>query len=1033
LFKVKSTPPRYEGLVRRQRLLQWVRTDAPGLWLAAPAASGKTSFLADYVAFSGRPVVWYQLDRYDADAVMFFEGLADAFRRAGCRRLPPFRSDYSRDLAGYGRKLLSVALPQLPVGVLLAFDNVEWLPDDSPVHTALADLVALRPHGMQCLIASRCAPEGSWLPLIVNGSVQVIDAEGLRFSEDELRQLAALRVAGADINADHIASLWALTGGWAGGCVIGLDQLSAGIPVRSVSTDQIFSFFAGEVLQRAEPALRQFLLRTSILPSFSVESATHISGMKDAGKHLQGLYQRQLFIDRRGVVAPQYQYHPLFRQFLIRVARVEWSTEDVESWISGAVALLDNRGESEAALALAEEQGMWSLVASLLSRHGAVLIADGRTQTLVRLLESMPRLDRLKYPDLDYWHGMALLLVRPAQSRFYLEQAYRRMPDSALQRRYEVWMAIVHTYLVEFGSYVELDRWLAELELLQRRGRVRGFQRRGRMQLTLYAALAFRRPDDSRLAELETILCRYLTVLPDSDERLLLAGVLGFFAAMTGDVSSFHRYRPVLERGVSDSRRTPIARLLGSLVQAMYLWYAESPGAGEAAALQGLELGAELGIRSLDFMFLLMATYGCHAAGEHDKASRYLQRIPLSISQERRTFYGNYLWLLGWEELLRGEPQAAMRYFTACTDMADDVGMPYATCQAWYGRAQAALRVGQLHEAGQAGRLSLSLAERYGFRPFRALSALTLADVERQQQRLTEANTSLREALMHMHDDKLPFLPYWSNDWLARQFAHACENGILVSTVTAWIRQRGMPCPPGADHVWPWPLNIQVMGEFRISIAGEPASLSRRLPQKPMELLALLICERRPWALTDLALVLWPEVDNNRGQAALKTTLARLRRLVGVDALILQRGQLALDPLRTRVDWWALAGLDTSDWRTALTLYHGQPFAGFRCGEWLDEYIERMQLRLRNMLLRGLQHAERDGDGDSVTRLCEALLKDDPVCEPAWQALIRKATRRGDMTAARHLLEQCRTLMRRELGVDPAPETLRLLTEGGVA
>jgi DNA-binding SARP family transcriptional activator len=128
-----------------------------------------------------------------------------------------------------------------------------------------------------------------------------------------------------------------------------------------------------------------------------------------------------------------------------------------------------------------------------------------------------------------------------------------------------------------------------------------------------------------------------------------------------------------------------------------------------------------------------------------------------------------------------------------------------------------------------------------------------------------------------------------------------------------------------------------------------------------------------------------------------------------------------------------LAGLDTSDWRTALTLYHGQPFAGFRCGEWLDEYIERMQLRLRNMLLRGLQHAERDGDGDSVTRLCEALLKDDPVCEPAWQALIRKATRRGDMTAARHLLEQCRTLMRRELGVDPAPETLRLLTEGGVA
>lgn len=1030
MLALKSSPPRHDGLVRRERLLKRIRADAACLWLAAPAASGKTSLLADYVASTGRPLVWYQLDRYDADAVACFAGLAAALRQAGCQRLPAYRADYACDLVGYGRRLLMAALPQLPAGVLLALDNAEWLPPDSPVHTVLSDLAALRPQGVQCLIASRRSPEGVWLPLIINGSVQLIDAEGLKFSEQELQDLARLRQPGQEPDPAQLAVLWSLTGGWPGGCVIGLDQLATGISSEAVSTDQIFSFFAGEVLHHAEPSLRQFLLRTSILPSFGVDMARQISGMDDAREHLHGLYQRQLFIERRGVVSPQYQYHPLFRQFLLGVVREEWGAEEVRQWVASAVLLLERRGEAEAALSLAEEQQDWALVASLLCRHGQALVANGQTRTLVRLLEAMPRPERARQPELDYWHGQALLLVRPAQARLHLEQAYQRLPESALQRRYEVWMSIVHTYLIEFGSYVELDRWFVELDALQRQGRVRGFQRRARLQLTLYAALAFRCPDDARLPGLATTLSRYLSLLPDSDERLLLAGVLGFFAAMTGDVPGFHRYRPVLERGRADSRRTPIARLLAALVEAMYLWYAEDPDAGEAAALEGLALAEQLGIQSLDFMFLLMATYGSHAAGRHEQAGRYLQRIPLSISQERRTFYGNYLWLLGWEDLLRGDAPAALRYFSACTDMADEVGMPYATCQAWYGQAQAALRTGALPEARQAARLSLSLAERYRFRPFRALSLMTLADIARQDARTGEANVALYDALQCMRDDALPYLPYWRMDWLAHQFAHACEQGVQVATVTDWIRRRGVPCPSGAEAVWPWSVRIRVIGEFRLEVGGEAVPLSRRLPQKPMELLALLICERRAWPVTELALMLWPEVDAARGQAALKTTLARLRRLIGVEALTLQRGQLSLDPGCCFVDVWGLMDLQPEDWQKGLALYKGRPFAGFRCGEWLEDYVERLMLSTQAILLRGLHQVSLAGDVESTRSISQALLEADPTCELAWQALIRLAMAQGDAALARQYLDKCRTLLQRELGVAPAAETLALVPAG---
>lgn len=1031
MLQLKSSPPRHEGLIRRERLLRSIRQDAACVWLYAPAGSGKTSLLADYIAFSGRPVIWYQLDRTDADPVAFFAGFSAAAKRAGVRRLSRYSADYSCDLYGYGRALLGAVLEQTEGGVLLAFDNLEWLPEGNVVHQLLSDLVALRPEGVQCLVASRNEPSGVWLPLIINNAISSISADGLRLTADELARLASRRGDQLTLTREQIDELLAITGGWAGGCMIALEQLAAGGAAWALDTDQIFHFFATEVLHRTDKKLQDFLLRTSVLLSFDVESAARISGDRDAGRTLQYLYRRQLFIDRRGFVSPQYQYHPLFRQFLVGTARERWPEGLFDQWVVDAVALLDGRGQVQAALALGEEFGKWSLVAELIARHGQTLLGEGQAMTLIRLLEGMPRSLRTGYSELDYWHGMALLLTRPGQSRHFLEQFYHRLQGASLQRRYDVWMSVVQTYLIEFGCYTELDRWFDEFELLQREGRVRGMRRRGQIHLTLYAALAFRRPDDARLADLERILNRYISLMPDSDERLLVAGALAFFAAMTGDTQAFRRYLPILQRGMVQAARTPFARLLASLVHTMYLWYAEDPGRGEAAAQAGLALARELGIHSLDFMFLLMATYACHAAGGHDRATQYLQKIPLSISQDRRTFYGNYLWLLGWDELLRGQSQAALRYFAACTDMAEEVGMPYATCQAWYGRAQAALLCGDFDTARHAAQRSLLLAERYGFRPFRTLSLLTATDIAEQAGDLHHAKESLQRALIHMRDDQLPYLPYWQSSSIAKLLSFALEHNVVPAYARELTTLRRLPCPSGKENLWPWQLQISVLGEFRIVVAGQSMTLSRRLPQKPLALLSLLICERRPRALAELALILWPDVADSRAQAALKTTLARLRRLIGSEAIRLQRGRLALDSSLCRVDWWHLQDLPLDGWKLALDMWSDRMFAGFRDMEWLDECRSQMRLRLAQMFLRGLRTAQQSADTGSVERLANVLLADDPTCEPAWRALIQMHLQSNDQVLARKVLERCNAVLEKELGVGPSAETLALLTTQG--
>src|SRR5690606_34196584 len=150
--------------------------------------------------------------------------------------------------------------------------------------------------------------------------------------------------------------------------------------------------------------------------------------------------------------------------------------------------------------------------------------------------------------------------------------------------------------------------------------------------------------------------------------------------------------------------------------------------------------------------------------------------------------------------------------------------------------------------ARNAAQLSLVLAERYGFRPFRALSLLTATDIAEHAGDLSHARSSLRRALTHVPDDRSPHLPSWPGASLSRLLSLSLQYDVVPAFSAELVAMRRLPCPAGHEQFWPWQLRIAVLGDFCIVAAGQEVVLSRRLPQKPLELLALLICERRQWS-----------------------------------------------------------------------------------------------------------------------------------------------------------------------------------------
>jgi ATP/maltotriose-dependent transcriptional regulator MalT len=88
----------------------------------------------------------------------------------------------------------------------------------------------------------------------------------------------------------------------------GLDKLSR---------DEIFDYFANEIFSKTEGPLQHFLLKTAFLPAMTAKMAEELTDQPSAGKILSSLSRNHFFIEKHLQTEFMYQYHPLFRDFLL--------------------------------------------------------------------------------------------------------------------------------------------------------------------------------------------------------------------------------------------------------------------------------------------------------------------------------------------------------------------------------------------------------------------------------------------------------------------------------------------------------------------------------------------------------------------------------------------------------------------------------------------------------------------------------------------------------------------------------------------
>ncbi len=1054
MFKI-SRPTQKDACLRHRlfKLLDKVRC-YPVIWVSAPAGSGKTTLISSYIETEKNPCLWYKIDNDDEDITTFFYYMGQAVKKIAPRKrkpMPLLTPEYLQGIPAFTRRYFEELFARLKGSSLIVFDNYQEVYNESSFHEMIHNALLQIPDGINVVVISRSDPPDALIRLKANGQMAMLRWEDIRLTEDETREVVSRRDKELD-TPEMIGCLHHLSDGWAAGLVlisgaVKRDKINPELIGRH-SFAEIFTYFTREAFSRLDNPTQAFFLTTAFFPQMTVRMAEELTGNPASGNILNDMNRNNYFIARHLHAEAVYEYHPLYRDFLITKSLQTFSSESLSDIRRCAAVILEKIGQTESAIALLRDNRDIEKMTEIIITHASEMVKQGRYRVLQEWLSGIPDEIIKQNPWLLYWKGMSFFPFSTSTARFLFEEAFAVFKTAgdtlgALLSGSGVINAIAYNY----DDLTPLDYWYDMLDALS--DKIYNFPS-DEIEASVITAMV----TASKLREIEREGTerweRRAMSLPEKPDTILPKFMVVRFLFWDRLINrSTYEASILLNELRRLSRLCEAQPLISITILASEVQYHLNTGLHDElieAVKKGLETSKKTGVHIEDMWFYSFAVNSSVSHMDYKGAQTWLDRIPHMAKGWPNWAKTQYHLQLMRIALIREEHSQALYEGKLALDFATKSGSLMSISASQLLLAQLFWKMGKREDALKCLEHVRFYAVQKNSNSFMTVVLMNDAQFAFDQGDNARGFSLLRKAIALARELGHLFSFYDDPTITARMCEKALEAGIEVEYVQEIIRVRGFVSEKPPVHIenWPWAVKIYTLGRFEIIRDDRPVRFSKKAPKMPLRLLKVLIAlggrEIAESSITDL---LWPDAEGDMAHQSLRINLHRLRNLFELpEAIRFSDGKLTLDNRYCWVDIWAFellieqanesvkqnkidSSIDFTE--KAIGLYRGRFLAEESEELWMLSASERLRTKLlRSVLWLGSQF-EGAGLLDKATACYERCLEVDDLFEDIYRQLMICYKNLGKKSSALSVYQRCKKRLSSGLGIDPSPETEAVL------
>jgi len=1010
--------------------------------------------VSDYLQSRKLPCLWYQVDEGDSDIATFFYYMNMATKKAAPRKqkpLPLFTPEYAMGIPVFTRRYFENLYSRFKAPFVLVFDNYQDVQISSEFHKMINYGLDVIPEGVSVIGISRKKPPSMFTRLLTNNGFHFLGWDEIRFTIDESRELVQMK-GYEELTDETLFQIYKKTEGWVAGLVLILKSLEIENfdyhSLERLPPIGLFDYFKGEIFEKRDRVTQEFLLKTSFLHRMTPLMAEKMTGMSKAGLILSELNRDNYFTEKRLNPELTYQYHPMFREFLIDRAKDAFTPSRLELLKHEVATLLEADGQIENAIGLLRELGDILGMIRLIHNYASDLMAQGRSHTLERWLTHIPGDVIKNTPWLLYWKGVCRLPFKSEESQVYFEKAFQAFKmQGDISGMFLAWSGVVESIIYGYEGLKPLDRWLSILDELLKE--YKGFPAEhieAQATCSMVRALAMRRAPHINMNEWVE---RLLAVIHSSTNISMKARALinlACYRYSEGDLQRLEINLNSLWELMQHTDIPPLARLIAYWLKAAYLNVTSKYDHCQKVVSDGLEYARTTGIHVMDYLLMGHGVLSALKAGNLTNVKKYLQKMASTLSVVKQWQASFYHYTAAWEALYSGNPAQAHIHSEQCVNLCEDIGDPWSSALAYIQRAYISNEFVEYEKVTECLTIARSIGVKSKNEFIRFICSLTEAYFLIKQGKEAPALTLLQEGLQIGKERGYVNLYMWQPDVMETILAKALEEGIEVTYAQNLVRRNAIKLK--TTHLelkdWPWVLKLHTLGRFGLLKDNKQIRFIRKTQQKPLTMLkALIAFGERDISKEQLNDLLWPEAEGDAAHSAFSTTLSRLRHLLDVNEAIRHKeGRITLDPRCSWVDAWAferLIGKSETLWREsqsgdaitdalrlsekAIDIYKGLFLPADERHSWTTSYRERLRNKFLRINSKLGNYLQQTGQWEEALECYQRTLEVDDLAEEFYQNIMLCNQRLGRKADAVKTYQCCREILSSVFGIEPSSKT----------